>query len=52
MSIVRVFGEAFFRELGRELREVQVRSGPKQEALGLMPGFKSGSGRAYISRQK
>jgi transcriptional regulator with XRE-family HTH domain len=50
MPIVKLLDEVFFRELGRELREVRVRAGLKQEAVGLMLGFKSGSGQAYISR--
>jgi transcriptional regulator with XRE-family HTH domain len=50
MSMVKVLGEVFFRELGRKLREVRVQAGLKQEAVGLMLGFKSGSGQAYISR--
>ena len=47
---MRVLGEVFYRELGRKLKEVRVQAGLKQEAVGLMLGFKSGSGQAYLSR--
>jgi transcriptional regulator with XRE-family HTH domain len=50
MSVMKVLGEVFYRELGRKLKEVRVQAGLKQEAVGLMLGFKSGSGQAYLSR--
>jgi transcriptional regulator with XRE-family HTH domain len=50
MPVVKVLGQVFYRELGRKLREVRVQAGLKQNAVGVLIGFKPGSGQAYLSR--
>jgi len=50
MSVVKVLGDVFYRELGRRLREVRVHAGLGQEAVSVAIGLKAKSGQSYVSR--
>jgi transcriptional regulator with XRE-family HTH domain len=50
MSVVRILGDVFYRELGRKLREVRVQAGLGQEAVSVAIGLKAKSGQSYVSR--
>ena len=48
--MLKDLSEVFYEELGRKLKEVRIRAGLKQRAVGLVMGFKPASGQAFLSR--